>query len=247
MSSSKLSVQLYTVRELLNEDLPGTLQRLADIGFTQVEPFAFESFGEALGSGLRAAGLAAPTTHQRFVGEDSEKIFEAARALGIQTVIDPMVAHERWTSADGVKSIAADLNAAAKTAANHGITVGYHNHSQELELEFDGVTALELLAAHLDDAVILEVDTYWVAAAGVDPVALLGRLGDRVTAIHVKDGPATSEPLDQVAVGKGSLPIREIIEAAPSALRVIELDNSRGDRFEAVADSFAFLTSEGLA
>jgi hypothetical protein len=66
-------------------------------------------------------------------------------------------------------------------------------------------------------------------------------------ALHVKDGPGTPETKDQVAVGSGSLPIREIVEAAPDALRVIELDDSRGDRFQAVADSFAYLTAQGLA
>jgi len=66
-------------------------------------------------------------------------------------------------------------------------------------------------------------------------------------ALHVKDGPVTKTDKDQVAVGSGTLPIRSIIEAAPFALRVIELDDSRDDRFTAVADSFAYLTSAGLA
>ena len=98
-----------------------------------------------------------------------------------------------------------------------------------------------------DGEVVIELDTYWVAVGGENPVDVLGRLGDRVVALHIKDGPATKETKDQVAVGAGSLPIREIIEAAPNALRVIELDDSRDNRFTAVADSFAFLTKEGLA
>jgi sugar phosphate isomerase/epimerase len=82
---------------------------------------------------------------------------------------------------------------------------------------------------------------------GQDPVALLRRLGERVQAVHVKDGPATPDVLGQVAVGQGGLPIREILEAAPHALRVVELDDTRGDRFQAVADSCAWLRAEGLA
>jgi sugar phosphate isomerase/epimerase len=78
-------------------------------------------------------------------------------------------------------------------------------------------------------------------------VELLPKLGDRVVALHIKDGAGTAETKDQVAVGQGSLPIAEIIAAAPDALRVIELDDSRGDRFQAVADSYAFLTSEAFA
>lgn len=249
MSSSRLSVQLYTVREDLAEDLPGTLRRLADLGFTQVEPFSFTTF-EGLGQGLADAGLAAPTTHQRFVGEAEEQldqIFSAAAALGVQTVIDPHVATERWQSVGSVEEIAAQLGEASSVAARHGVRVGYHNHAHELESVLDGTTALEVLAANLPDEVMLEVDTYWAAVGGQDPVALLSRLGERVQALHVKDGPATTDNKDQVAVGSGTLPIRDIVEAAPHALRVIELDDSRGDRFQAVADSFAWLTEQGLA
>ncbi|HXD60423.1 MAG TPA: sugar phosphate isomerase/epimerase [Lacisediminihabitans sp.] len=246
VTSSPLSVQLYTVREDLTDDLPGTIARLAEIGFTRVEPFNFTAF-EGLGDALKANGMTAPTTHIHFIGEDATEIFAAARELGIRTLIDPHVPAERWQSAESITETAAQLNEAAARAGEYGLQLGYHNHAHELESVIDGTTALELFASQLDPRVVLEVDTYWAAVGGVDPVALLGRLGDRVAALHVKDGPATKETKDQVAVGSGSLPIRAIIEAAPSALRVIELDDSRGDRFTAVADSFAYLTAQGLA
>ncbi|MCX7520751.1 sugar phosphate isomerase/epimerase [Microbacterium sp. STN6] len=246
MTSNHLSVQLYTVRELLADDLPGTLRRIAEIGFTQVEPFNFTGL-PGLGEALKANGLTAPTTHMHFLGEDPRPVFEAARELGIETVIDPHTPAERWQSAESVAEIAAQLGDAAGIAAEYGLRVGYHNHAHELESVIDGVPALEFFASKLDDAVVLEVDTYWVAVGGQDPVALIKRLGDRVVALHVKDGPGTAETKDQVAVGSGSLPIRDIVEAAPNALRVIELDDSRGDRFQAVADSYAYLTAEGLA
>jgi sugar phosphate isomerase/epimerase len=241
MTASEPSVQLYSVRESLREDLPGTLGRLADIGFRLVEPYDFTAFG-LLGESLRSAGLTAPTTHAHFIEADAAGVFSAARQLGIGTVIEPFVDPERWSSIEGVRAVAADLNAAATLAAKHGVRVGYHNHAHELASLIDGRSALEVLADELDDAVVLEVDTYWAAVGGQDPVQLLGRLGDRVQALHIKDGPATPEPKDQVAVGSGSLAIWNIVASAPDALRVIELDDCRGDRFQAVADSFAFLT-----
>lgn len=242
-----LSVQLYTVRELLADDLRGTLERIAEIGFDQVEPYSFTTFGDALGVALRGAGLAAPTAHSRFISQDVDSIFSTASALGIGTVIDPFIPPERWATAEKVADVARDLNAAAEIAARRGIRVGYHNHAHELESVIDGVTALELLASQLNDEVVLEVDTYWAVVGGQNPVDLLRRLGDRVQAIHVKDGPGTTEVRDQVAVGHGSLPVLEIIAAAPQALRVVELDDSRGDRFIAIADSYAFLAEAGLA
>ena len=249
MTTSPVSVQLYTVREALQDDLQGTLNKLAEVGFTQVEPFAFTNF-PGLGDALAAAGLSAPTVHAHFLGESDEQIaqiFDAARELGIQTVIDPHAADERWTSAEAIEGIAADLNHAAKIAAEHGVRVGYHNHAHEFENRVGGQSALEYFVSKLGPEVVIELDTYWVAVGGENPVEVLGRLGDRVVALHIKDGPATKDTKDQVAVGSGSLPIRDIIEAAPNALRVIELDDSRDNRFTAVADSFAFLTKEGLA
>ena len=246
MTESLLSVQLYTVREALQADLPGTLARLAELGFTQVEAFNIVGL-EGLGEGLAAAGLTSPTAHQRFVGEEQEPIFEKAAALGIRTLIDPHIAEERWQTADGVAAIVEDLASAAEKAQAFGLAIGYHNHAFEFETKIDGRPSYKLFAEQLPASVSLELDTYWAAVGGTDPVELLGELGSKVIALHVKDGPATHENKDQMAVGSGSLPIRSIIEAAPGALRVIELDDSRGDRFQAVADSVAFLKSEGLA
>jgi sugar phosphate isomerase/epimerase len=237
---------LYTVREQAAEDLGATLQRIADIGFTQVEPYGFVNFGPALGEALRASGLRAPTTHQGFIGQsdaDLDGIFSRAAALGIDTVIDPHVPAEKWQNAEDVRATADALNAAAAVAARHGVRIGYHNHAHEIESKIDGVTALEYFARLLDDAVVLEVDTYWVAVGGEDPVALLGRLGNRVAAIHVKDGSGTADVTEQVAVGSGTLPIADIVAAVPDALRVVELDDSHGDRFEAIAESYSFLTA----
>jgi sugar phosphate isomerase/epimerase len=91
--------------------------------------------------------------------------------------------------------------------------------------------------------VVLEVDTYWAQVGGADVPALLGRLGDRVTAIHVKDGDGTLDTSAQVAVGDGTIAVADILAAAPAALRVVELDDFTGDIFAAVAGSFTYLTS----
>ena len=247
MPTSPLSVQLYTVREAAAEDLTGTLQRLAGIGFELVEPYAFTTFPD-LGDALAASGLRAPTTHQGFLNAseaEQDEIFAAAAALGIERVIDPHYPAENWASVEQITEGAARLNTAATAAAKHGLIVGYHNHAFELESRPEGAggrSGLEIFAEQLAPGVGLEVDAYWAAVGGEEPVGLLQRLGEKVVAVHVKDGPGTKENKDQVAVGSGTQPIAEILAATPNALHVIELDDSFGDRFQAVADSFAFLS-----
>jgi sugar phosphate isomerase/epimerase len=238
---SELSVQLYTVRDALAEDFDGTLGKLAAFGFTQVEPFALLSFADELRNGLARNGLTAPTTHTHLLGEDQDAIFSLAAELGIQTVIEPYVDPARWQSEADISELASELNAAASKTAGSGLRVGYHNHHFELESKISGVHGLEVLADRLTPEVVLEVDTYWAYAGGADVPALITRLGDRVVALHLKDGDGSLDTSKQVPLGTGVLPVWDIIAAAPDALRVVELDDSETDLLEAVRAGREFL------
>ncbi len=257
------SVQLFTVKDALEADLDGTLAEVARRGFTAVEPYDFVRRAQPLAAALAANGLAAPTGHaflasESFVNPDGsgttvpvptpDEVFDAADTLGMGTIIDPYTEPARWESRAQVEETARLLNAAAEIAAARGLRVGYHNHAHELEARFDGVTGLELLAQLLDPRVVLEVDLYWAARAGVDPAALLRTLGDRVVAVHVKDGTLDPEaiaaypPADQVPAGTGAVPLAEALDAA-SALEfaIVEFDAYAGDLFEGIEQSRLFL------
>ncbi len=235
------SVQLYSVRGKFADDPGRTLDRLAAIGFKQVEPYGvMENLG-ALTAGLPASGLTAPTAHSHFLGSDQNALFAAAAALGIGVVIDPMVPAQRWNETDDITEIANQLNSAAVVAATHDVRVGYHNHWWELESMIDGRHALEVLAERLDPAVVLEVDTYWATAGGADAAALLTRLGDRVVAIHVKDGGLAVDGSGQVPAGQGQMPIANVLAAAPDALPVVEFDRYDEDIFAGLAASHTYL------
>lgn len=239
------SLQLYTLRDALAADFAGTMDRVAAIGYRQVEPYNFVDSVDELERALSSTGIVAPSAHVGLLRIDDQRpVFEAAVRLGISIVIDPHVDRARWTTAHDIAETADQLNRAAQSAAEFGITVGYHNHHFELENRVDGRPALEVLADALDPTVVLEIDTYWAQAGGVDPVALLQRLGDRVVAIHIKDGDGSLDTKKQVAVGSGALPIGSILAATPAtAIGVVELDDFDGDVFDAVTDSYTYLTS----
>jgi len=240
---SKLSVQLYSVRDAFAHDPTGTLARLAEIGFTQVEPYGIRENVAVLRTALPAHGLTAPTAHAQLLDPqiDQRTVFAAAAELGIGVVIDPLVESARWQDRADITATASALNDAAKVAAEHNITVGYHNHFWELESRIGDRTALEVLAEQLDPAVVLEVDTYWATAGGAEAPALLRRLGDRVRAIHVKDGSLATDGSGQVPAGQGQVPVADVLAAAPQALRVVEFDHYDGDIFAGLAASLAFL------
>jgi sugar phosphate isomerase/epimerase len=189
-----------------------------------------------------------------------EKVFAAARTIGLEIVIDPFVAPDRWLSEDDVLDTAARLNAAADQAADHGLRVGYHNHSQEFVASFRGVSAYEVFAEQLRDDVVLEVDLYWAATGRQDVPALLRRLGDKVKALHLKDGVIGDDPfqpgaprmdatkLDQRPAGQGDLPLLDYLAAAPSTeFGVIEFDHyAGGDIFDAIQASVEYFNAAGL-
>ena len=240
---SKLSVQLYSVREAFAQDPAGTLTRIAGLGFTQVEPYGVRENLAVLRTALAANGLTAPTAHAKLLGAavDRPAVFAAAAELGIGTVIEPMVEAARWQHADDIAATAAALNDAARTGAAHGVTVGYHNHFWELQSRIGDRTGLEVFAGHLDPELVLEVDTYWATAGGAEAPALLRHLGDRVRAIHVKDGGLATDGSGQVPAGQGKVPVADVLAAAPQALRVVEFDRYDGDLFAGLAASLAYL------
>jgi sugar phosphate isomerase/epimerase len=240
------SIQLYTLRTELQQDLPGTIKKVAELGFTQVEPYNFAATARELGAALKENGLTAPSGHAPLLSQDQDEIFAAARDLGIGTVIEPYRPAGHWQSGADIQATAAQLNAAAKKGAGYGIRVGYHNHQWELESAIEGRTALEYFADLLDPELVLEVDTFWVAVGGQDPVDVLNRLGDRVRFIHIKDGPLTTDTMAQVPAGRGQLAVRDVIKAAKSLeVGVVEFDDYAGDIFEGIAESLAFLTRAG--
>lgn len=243
MALPDLSVQLYSVRTPLAADFAGSLARLRDIGFTRVEPFGMLDIASELKAGLAANGFDAPTTHQSLAAGNLEQIFSTAADLGIGTVIHPFTPPDEWTTRSDVERVAGLLNDAATLAATYGLRVGYHNHDWEPRLQLDGRTSLEVMVDLLDPSVVLEVDTYWVAVGGQDIPALLGRLGNRVTALHLKDGPLNGVKSEQLPLGSGELPAAEIL-AAKTALEVpvIEFDEYAGDIFDGVAAAYAYAT-----
>jgi sugar phosphate isomerase/epimerase len=240
------ALQLYTVRDQLAADRKGVLDQIAAFGYGAAEPFDILNDPAGLAADLAAAGLAVCSVHANPAGGQAGPVAAAARMLGADTVIVPYLPPARFADADGVRAVAAELNGIAARLAGQGLRLGYHNHDHEFAPLPDGTPALEALAAGLDPAVLLEVDTYWAAVAGQDVPALLGRLGERVGYLHVKDGPLTRDD-PMTAVGAGRMPVAEILAAAPAAWHVVELDRCATDMMTAIGDSLAWLAARGLA
>jgi sugar phosphate isomerase/epimerase len=246
LTSNPLALQLYTVRDQLAAGRKDVLAAVRGFGYGAVEPYDVLTDPQALRADLDEAGLAVCSVHARALGPEADALLAGAQVVGADTVIVPSVPAERFASSESVAELARELNEAAARAAGWGLRLGYHNHAFELA-PVAGRTGLEALAGALDEAVLLEVDTYWAAVGGQDVPSLLGRLGDRVRYLHVKDGPVTKDD-PMTAVGTGRMPVADVLAACPSAeWHVVELDRCATDMLTAVRDSLTWLTSHGLA
>lgn len=245
--SNPVALQLYTLRDELGAGRAGILRGVADLGYGAVEPYDVVSDPDGLRADIDAAGLAVCSVHARPFGEQAEAVFRGLATVGAGTVIVPHMPPERFADAERVGELARELNGLAARAADRGVRLGYHNHDFELSSLIGGRPALEVLADRLDPAVLLELDTYWAAVGGQDVPGLLGRLGERVRYLHVKDGPVTKDD-PMTALGAGRMPVAEILAAAPWAeWNIVELDYCSTDMMEAVGQSMAWLTDHGLA
>ncbi|GIF68968.1 xylose isomerase [Asanoa ishikariensis] len=193
----QISVQLYTLRDQLAADLPGTLRALADIGYTRVEHAGFVGRTAAqFKAALDAVGLRATSGHvgipQPFDAASWQAALADARLLRQRYIVHPFFG----VGANGVirdsatyRAFARDLNKAGALAKKAGLRFGYHNHHFEFfRLDGGTTTGWDILTGETDpDLVHLEVDLFWVTRGAHDPVDVIRANRGRIKQFHVKD------------------------------------------------------------
>jgi sugar phosphate isomerase/epimerase len=214
MNNLQVALELYTVRDETNRDFAGTLRRVAQIGYTAVE---FAGYGnltaQEMSALLAETGLYPVSTHvglDALQGSQLDASIRYCLDIGCPNIVLPWLPNE-WRTQEGMQTLAPRLNAIGQRCQVHGITFGYHNHDFEFT-QVDGVYLLDhLLQATNPSLVKSELDVYWAAYAGVDPVEYLHTHADRVALIHLKDMAADRSMTE---VGKGILDMRGICEFA---------------------------------
>jgi sugar phosphate isomerase/epimerase len=218
MRTDQIALQLYTLRRLAADDLAGTLRAVAAAGYRSVELAGLPlTVPGELARLLEVSELRAVASHEAIesLREDTQAVAARLAEVACPRVIVPWMSEsERRTVAD-VRRFARELGGFARSLADQGIRLGYHNHAFEFE-PLDGTTVWDVLLGELPAGVEIELDVYWAAVGGRDPVAEIGASADRVRLLHMKDRTAGPEPHD-APVGEGMLPIPAILDAARAA------------------------------
>ena len=248
MKKYPISVQLYSVRDYAKDDFVGVLKKIAAMGYVGVEPAGLHGMAPAaVRKVLDDLGLKVSSLHGSLpTPENVSEIVDQAGALGSNLHISGFGPDQMATLDTTLKSAEA-FQRAADLLKPHGVRFGFHNHWWEFDKKFDGPTPYEVLLANAPDA-FSELDTYWCAVAGDDPVRILKTYGKRVPVLHIKDG-STDRNDNMTAVGDGKMDWKSIIGAADENVNqwlIVELDRCSTDMMEAVAKSCKYLASAGF-
>ncbi len=186
----QLAVQLWSFRHDFEKDVPGTLQRVRALGFTNVELAGYYTLtASQFKAELDKAGLKAISMHVGFdeIQSKLNEIIADAKLFGVTDVGVPWI-NSPFTKADCEKAIAV-FNQAGKQLAAHGLTFFYHTHGYEFVPNVGGQgTLFDLLLAKTNPKFVkLQLDTLHVIHPGQDPAALLRKFPGRFVSLHLKD------------------------------------------------------------
>jgi sugar phosphate isomerase/epimerase len=251
-----LGLQLWSLRDYLPKDLPGTLAKVRGLGFREVEGAGLWGHTAAdLRSALDAANLHCRSTHMGFerLRDDLPGALEEAKALGATWVVCPWIPHgSAFTRDDALKSAEA-FNRIGGDAQTAGLRFAYHCHGYEFTPSSEG-TLFDTLAGATDAArVMFQVDVFHAFHGGADPARLIKRYAGRVPSLHLKDlkkgapvkvGQAIAQADVDVPLGAGQLDLPSILRAAMKAgTSMYYIEDESPDPFAHIPKSVAFVQS----
>jgi sugar phosphate isomerase/epimerase len=251
-----VGVQLYTVRDDLEKGVRGTITKVAQIGYKEVEVYdLYGMTAKAFGQILKDNGLTTPSGHYmtKHIKGDWHKHIADAKELGMKYMVNAILEPEERKSFDDYKRLVELFNKAAEPVQKAGMTYAYHNHNFEFK-KYDDTTAYDYLLKNLEPKIQFEMDCFWVTHAGLDPVALFRKHPGRFPLLHIKDlkdKPAPTQELDAkmglfAEVGSGTINWKRIFAAAPKGGMkhfYVEQDYCERPVLESIKMSYEYLHS----
>ncbi|MDR2758390.1 MAG: sugar phosphate isomerase/epimerase [Spirochaetaceae bacterium] len=233
-----ISLQLWSIKEEVEEDFARALELTAKAGYQGVEFAGYHGKSPAqLGELLAKYNLKAVSTHvgmERLHTALDEEI-EYAKALGYRLIVCP------WSECKTREQVIEDakfLEVCAGKVLKEGIAMGYHNHNQEFR-KFGGRYAMDIMLEHMP-SVKFEPDLFWISYGLVDPVRYLKPLAaaGRLAAIHAKE--LDKEGPDNVYIGQGKIDFAGIAAICPPGKYpwIVEQEEFSSDHFDGILKSY---------
>lgn len=212
LKSAPYGLILYTVREDMQKDPMGTLEKISSIGYEVLEA---AGYGDRKFYGMKPAkfkeavesfGMKLLSSHNGVTEDNVKEIAEDAAEAGLKYVVKPSMAHD---SLDDFKRGAEMFNKFGEIFNQTGIRFGYHNHSFEFE-KMDDVIPYDILLQETDPTLVtMELDLYWITKGGHDPWEYFEKFPGRFELWHVKDMKETGKQYE-TEIGNGIIDFKKI-------------------------------------
>ena len=184
-----VGLQLYSVRDFLQNDLEGTLKKVKDMGYDYVEPAGLYSYTAAdFKAALDEAGLTAICAHVPYAQmvADLDKVISDYKTLGVKYLAVPYLGENDRAGGTYYHITLKNIAYFAKKFMENGITLLYHNHDFEFLKLANGKYALDDMYDSIPE-LQTELDCCWVKVAGEDPAAYIRKYANRCPVVHLKD------------------------------------------------------------
>lgn len=256
-----IGLQLYTLRNELPKDVKGTLEKVAQAGYTEVELYGFSIKDQFWGLSpqklkelLDTNGLKAVSGHYGLGtyfydgnATELEAAIKAAKVLKSEYITVPWLDESLRRSADDYKKIALLLNKAGEICKKAGLKLAYHNHDFEFK-KYDGITGYEILLKETDrNLVYFEMDLYWIVYSKINPIELFKKNPGRFTMWHVKDMDKNNATLN-TEIGSGNVNFISVFaEAKLSGMKhffVEQETNYVPNEIQSIKTSYEFIVKE---
>jgi sugar phosphate isomerase/epimerase len=262
-----IGLQLYTIRDAMAADVPGSLKKVSNLGYKYVELASYADgkfYGYAPAEFKKVVsdlGMEILSSHTQVEAagitlDNAKKMADDHAELEVKYCVQPWV-NEEDRNIESYKKMVADWNEVGRIMKEAGIQFSYHNHNFEFANLNGLVPYYDIYMPEMDpDLITMEIDLYWVIKAGQDPVEMFYKYPDRFQLFHFKDMAEKSEPFydvikdDITSVGAGLIDFKRIYEARDIAgmkYFFVEDDNQgNGNPFEGIETSIDNLTSDIL-
>jgi len=252
-----IGLQLYSIRDSINKDVPAAIAKVAAMGYKFVEPAGYNNGMfykmepaefKAL---LEANKMTMVSSHTGRNAPDStnyeetmawwDACIDAHAAAGAKFIVQPSMGRSAYQSLEGLKAYCDYFNEVGAKCNAKGIRFGYHNHSQEFSMKLDSTVVIyDYMLENTDPAkVMFEMDLYWTVMGGANPLDYFNKYPGRFELWHIKDkyeigGEGTM--MDWPAIWTGA-------EKSGMQYGVVEVEEYNSDEFTSCKMSYDFLNA----
>jgi sugar phosphate isomerase/epimerase len=268
LKSYGVGLQLYTIRDAMKTDVPGSLKRISDMGYKNLEmasyangmfygykPEEFKKMVNDLGMDIISSHASVESTGITL--DNAKQMTEDHVKVGVKYCVQPWVVEEARKTIDSYKRMVADWNKVGKIMRENGIQFGYHNHNFEFDTVEGKIPYYDIFMVELDkELVTMEMDLFWTTKAGQNPIEIFKKYPGRFQLLHFKDMYTKEAPFVKVAsedfapVGAGLIDFKEILAAKNiSGMKYFFVEQDRtkdGKPFDSIQTSITNLTTKIL-